>query len=531
MTRSRTRRTAALACAALVAAVLPAQTPTLDDIALHVTNRAGFGWTPALRAQLTASSTAPAQWIDSQLAPNLGTDAPVVATLITQIGFPTSEAGFGHQYMLPGRLLTRAFWSTWQLNELMTWFWNTHFNRTYLALKFFGPFAGNQDGAATWHMAADDDFIRANALGTFESLLKEISTGVAMSIYLDNWLNTASNPNENFARELLELHTLGQVNEATGATNFTQQDVLLVTKVLSGWQLVNGPLGKEIVLPTDPNDPKHDSTAKTLFQGTPHTLVIPAGGSAKSDADALFAHLASTDATQEFVIRKLMRFFLSPTAPQDHAALIASAKTAWVTNNGNIAKVLEVLLKSTEFLTAVDRWKLVRNPLRYVVATQRAVGVQPLDFLTGAPSIFCLTNSIAGMQAMGQSPFFFPSPDGYPLDNVDQVGVSAYLDRVDFAGLFDDVPTSFTLNYTAEQVVIAALQPAGHEDDAVIVARYLLKMYFANKPLNTASGTSDLEMVIAALQPPLPPSNDALYAVAVRRACALINSFTHAAVH
>ncbi|MCB8991621.1 MAG: DUF1800 domain-containing protein, partial [Ardenticatenaceae bacterium] len=214
-------------------------------------------------------------------------------------------------------------------------------------------------------------------------LLTASAHSPAMLAYLDNTRNVAGDVNENYARELMELHTLG-VNGG-----YTQQDVQEMARALTGWTV--GRRGR--------NQGKfqftaeqHDKAAKTVFG-----LSLPAGQGAK-DVDDVLAMLAAHPATAEFIATKLVRRFVADDPP---ASLVAQVSQTFLQTDGNIKAMLRVIFLSDEFAAAPPKLK---RPYTFMVSALRAVGAD-----------VGVSRELGNwLRRLGQPLFHWPPPDGYP---------------------------------------------------------------------------------------------------------------------
>ena len=516
---------------------------TTRDIAMHVCNRIAFGPTPALMQQLTTPAAISA-YITSQLNPTTNDNAETTA-LLAQCGLPTAQATAANIAGLQGAGEVRAAFSDWQLREVMTRFWNDHFNRSFGVIRFFPAFGGiqipppNGDDYATWFIAQDDAFFRANALGTFANLLNYTAGSVSMQIYLDNWQNKAGALNENWARELLELFTMGERNQSTGTTNYGQQDVVGVARCFTGWTVQNNGATPPLFGPGFDPLAMHDSSAKALFPGTAHPLTVRAGGDARFDGSRVLTHLAGTTATKDFMVRKLMVLFLGEAAPTAYPTLLTTARNAWG-SQGDIKAVLTVLLNSTQFLTAAQRWTKVKSPLRHDIGQIRAFGARAN--VGYGPYIEHMFTTWFAVGAMGQPLYSYPSPDGYPMTNAKQIGISGYTDRIDigeriywepsdpFAGFYGPIGNPivsvgpFDVGFAPEQLIYTQM-PAPQWLNSTLVAGFLLTTCFGDKSI----APTDVAAVAAKIGTAAPQTLP--YAIAVREACELIATFTHYSLH
>ncbi|MGH7930224.1 MAG: DUF1800 domain-containing protein, partial [Candidatus Binatia bacterium] len=229
--------------------------------------------------------------------------------------------------------LLRAVYSRRQLYEVMADFWSNHFN--IFAAK----------GADRWLVTSyDRDTIRPHALEKFKDLLLATAQSPAMLFYLDNWLSAAPNHgarlgpnsrkrglNENYAREIMELHTLGVDG------GYTQQDVHEVARCLTGWTIRRPRGNGEFVF-----DPRiHDKGEKVVLG----TRIAPGGG--VEDGMRVIDILARHPATARFIGTKLARRFISDDPP---ASIIDRAAETFRQSDGDIAAVLRTILGSQEFV-------------------------------------------------------------------------------------------------------------------------------------------------------------------------------------
>lgn len=503
---------------------------TTLDIAHHVANRVGFGWHPSLATQLD-TPTKVDLWITSQLNPtNPQLDNATVQTLLGA-AVPAGLGLDGNNEFMPAggqqsginqmplilSAIVRATYADWQLNERMTWFWNNHFNRSWTKLKFFFPGAPND--YPTWFMFEDDRAYRTGALGTFRNLLGRTAESVAMLIYLDNYLNQAAKPNENWGRELLELFSMGPVNESTGQANYTQADVIAAAKCFTDWTVVLNGSNYTAAIGLGGT---HDTTQKVLFAGTPHAVTIPANGTAQVDGNLLLDALANADATKDFMVRKLMRFFLGETAATDYPALLVQAKAKWGLD-GNIKQVLDVLLRSSPMVTAQGQWNKVKTPLDSCVSLARLTAAQP--YFAGSQDVNTLLATAGRVEAQGQPLYRIESPDGFPDYNTALVSVSGYFDWISFATLIS-LPSAESLYYPIGEIVLNSVPTADHTNPTAI-AQFLWRHWFADKALSSA----DLAIVVGKLSPLPPPTQSFItWATSVHRAAESVQTFTHAAL-
>jgi hypothetical protein len=301
--------------------------------------------------------------------------------------------------------LLRAVHSRRQLYEQMVNFWSDHFN--IHILKKTARFLKTVD---------DRDVIRRHALGDFRDLLSASMHSPAMLVYLDNATNAKDGPNENYARELLELHTLG-----TNA-GFMQEDVVDVARVLTGWSVVG--LLKENSGEYLFRDADHDEGPKMILG-----VEFPAGRGVQ-DGEQLIDLLTNHPAAATFISYKLVRRFVSDVPPP---ALVTRAASAFRASRGNIQQTLSVILHSEEFYASLGL--KLKRPFEYVVSALRQTRAETTLAQGAGPMVM--------LEKMGHLPFMFPGPNGYPDVGHEWLNSNDLLNRWNFAiglagNLFED---------------------------------------------------------------------------------------------
>jgi len=268
--------------------------------------------------------------------------------------------------------ILRAVHSPNQLLERMSDFWTNHFN--IYARK----------GYAAWRKPGDElEVIRKNALGSFPTLLKASAHSPAMLAYLDNQVNVKGVANENYARELMELHSLGVDG------GYTQQDVREVARCFTGWTIERRFLRPRGKFRFDPD--LHDDGEKTVLG-----VRIPAGGGVE-DGEQVLDILAKHPSTAKFIGEKLARYFFGPN-DNDWPEKLAKS---YVETGGDLKAMLRPMLLSE---TMRKPWPIFKRPFDYVVSSVRAFG----GSTDGGRAIQ------SHLEAMGQPLHQWPMPDGYP---------------------------------------------------------------------------------------------------------------------
>lgn len=272
--------------------------------------------------------------------------------------------------------ILRATYSNRQLLEVMVEFWTDHFN---IDLR--------KDDCA-WLKTIDDRQIRQHALGNFRDLLSASVHSPAMLFFLDNAKSRAHNekPNENYARELLELHTLGVHG------GYTQKDVQELARCLSGWSIKSG-------FTTWPGEATfradwHDDRPKLVLG---QQIVTDENS---SEADQIVDLLSRHPSTAFNISRKLCRWFMGEAVP---LPIVERVAVVFTKTDGDLRKVLAAIVQSPDFVTVES--KKFKRPLDYTISALRAVDAQT----TGI-------GVLPYLEKMGQSPYGWPRPDGYPSE-------------------------------------------------------------------------------------------------------------------
>ncbi len=262
----------------------------------------------------------------------------------------------------------RQLYSKRQLYEVMVEFWSDHFNIFMDKEKEF--FLKTVD---------DREVIRKHALGNFRDLVWASAHSPAMMIYLDNQANEKSHPNENYARELMELHTLGVDG------GYSQKDVMELARCLTGWNVKEHFWLGDFVFKED----LHDTGEKNVLG----LSIQPSG---QAEAEQVIEMLVKHPSTAKFICTKLARRFIADNPPQ---ALIEKAAQTFLNTNGDIKSVLRVILLDGLPL-AQPKYK---RPVNFLLSALRMLNVE--------------TDGIAlhdYLVRMGQLYFNWPTPDGYP---------------------------------------------------------------------------------------------------------------------
>ncbi len=347
------------------------------------------------------------RWVERQLEP--GPDSEVEARLS---GFRTLSYSLPQTvqlYASDRRTLAlaaqefvsahfvRAAHAENQLAEVMTDFWFNHFN-------VFGGDILVRLGLGRYEL----DAIRPHALGRFRDLLGTVASSWSMMTYLDNYLSTARNINENYARELMELHTMGVDG------GYTQQDVEEISRAFTGWGIDRR--GGAFAF----RNPLHDQGAKTVLGQR-----LPPGQGQKDGADVLDM-LARHASTAQFISLKLCRRLVADDPPD---SVVARCAQTFSGTNGDIREVVRTVVSSKEFWNEAFGPGKLKTPHEFVVSALRAVGAEVTSgrALSGS-------RTVPGLDAMGQPTYLALDPTGWSDRGADWIpNPGSHLARMNFA--------------------------------------------------------------------------------------------------
>jgi uncharacterized protein (DUF1800 family) len=444
-----------------MATVEPAFPPADSANAVHLLNRLAFGPRPGDIAHVLAVGID--GWLDEQLQPDRIRDSAGDAALRpheTALQSPTDlfaeygpppggrpDSAARRQMAAADRdlaahvmmtALARQVASDRQLLEVMTDFWTNHFN------VFMGK-------GADRFLVADfvEHAIRPHALGKFEDLLVATAQHPAMLIYLDNAESVApgSHPpaarpvafgprrgmfprpgafgapafrpvpapgrtetglNENYARELMELHTLGVDG------GYSQQDVINVARILTGWGVTRpGPMGMGR-FGFEFHDWAHDYGEKVVLG-----VRFPAGHGI-DEGRRLLHLLAANPATARHLAHQLCARLVADTPPD---GCVDAAVAAWQRSDGDIRSVLRAIVATPDFWAPESRSARFKTPLEFVASAVRVLGAEPDTTV----------RLVHALQQLGEPPFMHLAPDGYPVAAAEWMNSGAILTRMNLA--------------------------------------------------------------------------------------------------
>jgi uncharacterized protein (DUF1800 family) len=416
----------------------PAATPPPFDEAraVHVLRRLAFG--PSARDLVEVRRLGVEGWVEAQLRPG---EAPVPPALEAKLqALPTltmSMDALAQNYplkkgreeaLLDGRELQRpaliglelssakvlrAVESPRQLEEVLVDFWFNHFN------------VSADKGAVRWMVTSyERDAIRPHVFGRFRDLLGATARHPAMLFYLDNWRSTRDGMprplasaedeeeeaeprpglNENYARELLELHTLGVDG------GYTQQDVREVARCFTGWSIRRPRREPAFFFRRRAHDPEDKVV---LGQRIP-------GSNSLRDGEQVLDLLASHPATARRLALKLARRFVSDSPPP---ALVERVAQAFLDSKGDLPTVYRALFGAPEFWAPEARGAKVKTPFEFVVSALRATGAE----VTVRPRL------VRALAKMGEPLYRAPAPTGFPEVSAPWVNSGALVARLNFS--------------------------------------------------------------------------------------------------
>ncbi len=369
----------------------PPATVTRDQV-WHLLNRAGYGPRPGEVEAVTRKGVE--AYLEQQLQPSTIDDHALESllagyhTLCMTSGelLTSNNKGIEPVYELDSAIVLRAVYSERQLYQVMVNFWSDHFSLWH------------GKGLCRVLITVDNrEVIQANALGKFRDLLFASARSPAMLVYLDNYLSDKAHPNENYAREVLELHSL-----ASGSYN--EMDVQELARCFTGWTLDLGPgqldYGRFQFAPE-----LHDDGPKTVLG-----QAIPAGGGIK-DAQTVLELLVVHPATARHIAIKLCRRFVQDDPPN---SIVQAVQQTYLQTDGDIKAMLRTILVSPEFWNAPPKFK---RPFEFLVSLFRAFGadVQPIggNDSKGKPSKAIGLAPLLTLQSMDHLPFNHETPEGY----------------------------------------------------------------------------------------------------------------------
>jgi uncharacterized protein (DUF1800 family) len=295
------------------------------------------------------------------------------------------------QELQAGKLL-RAVYSERQLEEVLVDFWFNHFN----------VFAGKIEDKPVM-LEYERDVVRPHVLGRFRDLLGAVAKSQAMLFYLDNWLSRGGRLNENYARELMELHTLGVDG------GYTQQDVVEVARAFTGWTMRKPREASGFTF----DEKMHDRGEKRVLG-----RALKAGRGVE-DGEEVLDLLARHPSTARFVASKLARRLVADDPPP---SLVDRAARVFRATDGDLREVVRAILTSPEFFGLGARRAKMKTPFEFVASALRATGAEMI-----------VANASAGtIAALGEPLYQCLPPTGYGDRAAAWVATGSLIDRLNF---------------------------------------------------------------------------------------------------
>jgi uncharacterized protein (DUF1800 family) len=311
---------------------------------------------------------------------------------------------------------TRMTFTRRQFEEKMTLFWHNHFATS--ASKTGDLFIYNQNLT-----------LRNHALDQFDSLLFRVAQDPAMLLWLDGVTNVRGKPNENFARELQELFTMGITDVVTGESNYAEEDVKEISRAFTGWKFFHpridpNPFNYQFVVV----DQEHDNTIKTIYSGTPWART------GNLDGGDVIGIICARRATARYLVKKLFQFFVYPldATPTDKATIEKFADV-YMSRNHSIKELVRAIFISDDFFSVRARFALVKSPAELIVGPIRMLGARYNPGTSAREG--ASNNTLAAISIfLGQELFNPPDVAGWKL-NLGWINTSTLLNRFTYADL------------------------------------------------------------------------------------------------
>lgn len=446
--------------------VRPEPPPISGDILLQLVRRVTNGITPEELAR--ARSLGFRGYLDYHLNPAAIPDTAVENFVAQQ--YPLVPRAGIDLYLLDVNTvrnqlrestLYRGAFSNRQLYERMVNFWSDHFNIYYSKVNYL-------------KLIDEREVIRQHALGKFPDMLRASAHSPAMLEYLDNTRSRGLNVNQNYARELMELHTMG----ADGG--YTQTDVEEVTRCFTGWTIAGR--GEFRFDPTG-----HDFTAKTVLGTTIPAQSPTAGALGIRDGETVLQLLLAHPSTARFISRKMIRWLLRYDPPADLVTRVAATFTR---TGGDIPSMIRDILTPANLLAAPAKY---RQPYQFVLASLRAT----------RPTVQSVA-AIAGGQLsnLSQPLFQWEDPDGYP-DNVDW-WAGLVLQRWNFAGYLTTrtagvltVDVAPLMTVATPTAITDSINQRVYGGSASLALKQLLTEYLSAAPITTTRVREALSLALS----------------------------------
>lgn len=354
--------------------------PWTAELAAHLYRRAAFG--ASWRELQAAVAAGPKESLDLLLSggPKAGEFYTAARSTIAAL------LGLGGDDDLPAWWLYLMIHSPHPVLEKLTLFWHGHFATS--AAKVTDPSL----------MLAQNELLRKHAFGEFRTLLRGITRDTAMLLWLDSATNRKSRPNENFAREVMELFALG-------VGNYTERDIKEAARCFTGWEVHNNRFWV--------NAAQHDTGEKSVL-----------GARGKFDGDGLIDVLLQQPAAAKFLVRKLFRYYVADDIDGGAAgdALLEPLVDDFRKHDYDVGRLLRTMLASNYFYSAHSLRRKIKSPIEFAVGLVRA--------LEGHTDHYALTDDLA---SLGQRVFYPPNVKGWNGGR-EWINAHSLLSRINLAG-------------------------------------------------------------------------------------------------
>lgn len=409
--------------------------PATDEaFNFHVLSRLTFGATEQALAEIKKRGAD--AWIEGQLNPGGIDDSAFEARLAADVP-PVTDPNFDWDPFFYSHI-ARATYSERQLQEVMLQFWENHFDSVVAR-------GNNAIERYDWTRMErlENDAFRTNAFGRFRDLVEISAKSQAMMFFLDNYRNNVASGNENYARELLELHTLGV------DCGYNQTDVQEVARVWTGWTgvYISPVRPNPCVSPGNPPgcNPLHTVEADFFFNGQAHDFsekwpdpaTKPAGyvpgilyppttygaGDGLQGGERILDRLTMHPCTARFITWKLIQAFVMDNPATEYVDRISDV---FLKTDGDIREVLRAMFRSPEFRNPANFGGKVRTPFEFTLAAVRGVegSINP-----GQKSDYEYVETWYMVRAQGMSLFDFAIPTGYAEAGPKWISANGFLQR------------------------------------------------------------------------------------------------------
>lgn len=466
----------AAACSSSLFAQASGSQPTFEELKRHVLSRFSYGPTAEQLDDLQNMGDL-TQWFTDQLnAPTTitGNERDWIRANLADEDEAFPGGGLWNLTQLQDKQLYLALNSDSQLREVMTYFWENLFSTH--APTIFGNKAQRFDdeemvyksvqisNRAASFLWIENNAYRTHALSTYHDVLLESFKNPAMRGYLNVTVMYFGAANEDYGRELLELHTLGP-NNGLGQESYTSQDIDWMADLMTGFgtdwttgaPIFNDqnhtppPTNTEIL--KNPNNP--DLQPFTVDNNNPGQQIPD-----------LLAHLAQQTQTKKYICNRMIEFFVGERVALD-SSLMVDCLAAWdvAPGGGNIKAILQAIVDSQEFEDAATGKPRVKTPFEYAISQARLFGGSVHG--TAPDQDVSLNRIRSFMNSCGQPLFVHPSPDGYPVSSAEQVNTAAHFNRYQLASVlgspFEDAAAE-ELSYDIRELVVNRIRAGSNLD-------------------------------------------------------------------